>query len=364
MQKLGKIRFSFLKLERILKRLQKMWSGWRNSSKKIYFYHRTSEYKNMWQAIAEKVGARFTVLDEDTWELELNGKKTRMLNHQIEFDNPVILGMAGKKPFIHRILHEKGIPVPEHIVFNLAELDKAYEFLKRHPEGCVIKPANNTHAGDGVTTHILKNREARKAAILASLYCPDILMEPQISGECYRLLVLGGKMVHAVRRSGPRLKGDGLSTVLELINAENNSLRSEGRGILIIDRDCLFTLGWQRLSLDAIPEKGSVIIVKTVNDPLGRSAELRTVYNETVTDMICDSVKKSAELAAKILNSDFVGIDMIMTDSMIPLEQSGGIINEVNTTPALHHHYNAEAEIYPQPALQAFYLLLERAKSF
>ena len=344
-------------------RLQKMWAGWRNASKKVYFYHRTSEYRKMWQLIAEKQGARFAVLDDDIWEIELNGRRTRIFNHQLEFDNPVTLGMAGKKPLIHRLLREKGISVPEHIVFNLLELNKGYEFLSKYTKGCVIKPANNTHAGDGVTTHIQTKKEVRKAAILASLYCPDILMEPQIAGECYRLLVLGGRMVHAVRRSGPRLRGDNLSTVIELINAENSRLRREGKDILKIDRDCLFTLDWQGLSLNSIPEKERAFIVKTVNDPFGRNTELRTVYNETVTHLICDSVRKSAEDAARILKSDFVGVDLIMSDPSAPLNESGGVINEVNTTPALHHHYDINVERFPEPAVEALSLLLNRAQS-
>ena len=357
------IKLKLLKLERIRRRLQKIWSDWRNTSQKVYFYHRISEYREMWKTVAEKKGAKFSILSDDIWEIELNGNRTRIFNNQLEFDNPVTLGLASMKPLMHRLLKEKGISVPEHIVFRLSELDRAYEFLMRHPGGCVIKPADGTHAGDGVTTYIMSKKEARKAAILASLYCPDLLMEPQIPGECYRVLVLGGKMVHAVRRSGPRLCGDGISGISDLIKAENERLKSQNKGILKIDRDCLFTLSWQNLSLDSIPQRDQVFIAKSVNDPLGRNVELRTVYNETVTDLICDSVKKSAELAAKILNSDFVGVDLIMTDPSVPLEESGGVINEVNTTPALHHHYDIRVDKYPEPAVQALSLLLNRAHS-
>ena len=353
------MKISLLKIERILARLHKMWVDWRGTSDQIYFQHRVSEYREIWRAVAQEIGAKFTILAEDLWELELNGNKTRILNHQLEFDNPVTLGMAGRKPLVHSLLKQHGIPVPQHIVFRLEELSVAFDFLKQYPQGCVIKPANG-YGGQGVTTHILTNREVRKAAILASLYSQYLLMEPLIPGEAYRILVIGGKMVQAVCRRGPRLRGDGISKVSDLIKAENMRLRNQNRKVLDVDRDCLFTLGYQSLTLDSVPARDQVFLVKSINDPKRKQVEVRTVYNETVTDSICDSVRRQAELAAAIINSDFIGVDIITTDPSIPLEKTEGVVNEVNTTPALHHHYDANIDKYPQAAVQAISVLLKR----
>lgn len=352
-----------LKIQRMVKRLQKIWRDWRNSSKKIYFYHRVSEYREMWRNVAIDNDARFTVLSDDVWEYEYNGRKTKIVNHEMEFDNPVTLILAGRKPLMHRMLREGGLPVPDHLVFRLAELEKAYAFLEAHPPYCVIKPGNGTHAGDGVTTHVMTRREIRKAAILASLYCQDLLIESQVPGECYRVLVIGGEVAHAVRRRGPRLTGDGRSSVRQLILAENERRKHQGTRILTVDRDCLFTLSWQKLTLESIPPSEHDFIVKTVDDPRGKLTEIRTVYNENVTGLICASVKRHAEMAANILGSDFVGVDIITPDPTVPLEESGGSINEVNTTPALHHHYNPENEKYPKIALQIINFLLSKAKA-
>ncbi len=352
------MKISFLKIERILARLHKMWVDWKGTSGQIYFQHRVSEYRKIWQAVAQEIGAKFTILAEDLWELELNEKKTRILNHQLEFDNPVTLGMAGRKPLVHSLLKQHGISVPQHIVFRLQELPVAFDFLRQHPRGCVIKPANG-YGGQGVTTHVLTNREVRKAAILASLYSPDLLMEPLIPGESYRILVIGGKMVHAVCRRGPRLKGDGISKVSDLIKAENVRLRNQNRNILDVDRDSLFTLEYQNLTLDSVPARDQVFLVKSIDDPKRKQVEVRTVYNETVTDSICDSLKRQAELAAVLVRSDFIGVDVIATDTSVPLEESGGVVNEVNTTPALHHHYNINTERFPQSAIDAISILLK-----
>lgn len=354
------MQIKILKLQRKLKRLQKIWNDIRHTSNKIYVTDRVSQYREMWRKVAEKSGAKFRTLSDDVWEIEMDGIKTRMLNHQMEFDSPVTLGMAANKPLIHRLFAENGLPVPEHIVFRLEELEKAYSFLNKYPAGCVIKPANGTSHGDGITTHIKTNYEARKAAILASLYCPDMLMEPQVPGECYRLLILNGKMIHAVRRKGISVQGDGSSTILELIESNNNNTGNQGRRILGKDDDCQFNLTRQNLSLDSIPRAGKKIMVKSFCESEAGNVEIRTVYNENVTDLICDSAKECAEHAATVLNSVFVGVDIIMTDPTIPLEESGGVIDEVNTTPGLHHHFNLKDEKFPEAAMLALKVLLNR----
>ena len=353
---------SLIKLERYLLRLNKLWIEWRGTSGQIYFEHRVSQYKTIWQNIANDIGAQFRELSQTIWELYLDDHITRINNYILEFDNPVTLNLAGNKPLVHNLLKKKGIPVPDYTVFRLNELEKAYRFLEKYPTGCVIKPADG-YGGKGVTTHILKKSEARKAAILASLYSKNLLLEPQIPGECYRILIIKGKMVHAVCRKGCLLTGDGENKIAELIAIQNESLIKEKKNPINIDRDCLFTLGYQNLSLDTVPAKGVSFLLNSVNDPDRKQTEIRTVYNETVTDIICASIRGQAELAAKLVGSDFVGVDIITTDPQKSLQQTGGVINEVNTTPALHHHYDSSVEAYPKPALDAISILLKRNRS-
>jgi cyanophycin synthetase len=314
----------------------------------------------MWRAIAVARGARFTEMSPDLWEVSLGSAATRIRNHEMEFDNPVILGLAGNKTLVHRLLADAGLAVPAHAVFSLADLRPAHAFLAEHPQGCVVKPANG-YGGQGVTTHVQRPEELTRAALLASLYSAELLIEVQVPGESYRLLVLEGEVIHAVCRRGPRLQGNGSSTVRQLVGGENARRKTAGELPIEIDRDCVFTLGYQRLSLDSVPGDGAAFAVKSVNAPAGRKhAEVRTVYTETVTEAICSSIKRDAERAARLVESDFLGVDVIMTDPAVPLRASGGVINEVNTTPALHHHYDAARERFPEVALQALAAILRR----
>jgi cyanophycin synthetase len=348
-----------LKLERALMKLRKQLIDALGLSGQTYFHHRVGEYRDMWRAIANAAGGTFTELAADLWEVEIDAVRTRIHNHEMEFDNPVVLGLAGCKTAVHRLLAEDGLPVPEYAVFRLTDLDVAGTFLQAHPQGCVVKPANG-YGGQGVTTHVQRRNELRRAALLASLYDTELIVEAQIPGESYRLLVLEGSVVHAVCRRGPRLTGDGVSTIRQLIDAHNRRRRSEQGASLDIDRDCLFTLGYQRLTLESTPAMGREFVVKSVNDPVRKYAEVRTVYTDVVTELISPSVRQSAERAAQLVGSEFLGVDIITPDPTVPLRQCGGVINEVNTTPALHHHYDSAHEAFPAVAMLALQALVRK----
>lgn len=339
-----------IKLQQLAYKFQKKWAKLTGSTGQIYFEDRVKQYRLIWETIAKELDASFTELDNDLWQIERNGKIVRLLNYRLPLDNPVVLGLAGRKPVVHKLLKEQNIPIPEYTLFSLKSLDKAYEFLQRFPLSCVVKPAGG-YGGKGVTTHITNNKQLKKAAILASLQSSNLLIEQQIVGECYRLLVVNGKHVHAVRRNGYKVTGDGQSTIKQLTNSDSS---------LSIDDDCLFTMAAQNITWDTIPGKDQTFLIKSIGKTNQSTSELRTVYDETVTDKVCPEIIRDAEEAARIVESDFLGVDIITTNIGSDLRKTGGTFNEVNTTPALHHHYDSEVEAYPGPALDIVKELLNK----
>ena len=356
-----RLEMKILKGQRIWQKIRKRLIR-RKGTNRVYFPQRVKQYREMWRAVAEKTGTEFMELSKDTWQISRGNRRTRIVNYQMEFDNPVVLDMAGKKPLMHRLLREAGLRVPDHETFDLERLDVACEFLGRHSRGVVIKPADGS-AGLGVTTHVESVNEIRRAAVLASLYGDELLVEEQIPGECFRLLVLDGKMIHAVCRRGVRLRGDGRSTVRELLDE-----RSVGESVSEIrktveDRNMSFTLRCQGLEMTSIPAGGQEILIKTIPDEEDSFVELRTVYTDTVTENVCLEVARAVERAAGVLGAEFVGVDLIAPNVSRPLEESGGVINEINTTPALHHHYDAAHEQFPSVAIPVLEALLSRPSS-
>lgn len=316
----------------------------RAKNKQVYLRDRIKQYESVWQNIAEQVSAEFKKLDRDIWQLKCHGKTLRVRLHQLPLDNDVVLRICGRKPLVHGLLSEENIPVPDYSLFNLSDIRPALEFQKTHPLGSVIKPCDG-YAGLGVTTHITNSSSVYKAAATASLYLDNLMIEEQIAGENFRILVYKGRMLHAVRRTGLRVTGDGVSTIAQLLNDKSTAyLRN-------LDKDIRFTLNAQKLALDHTPEAGRTILVSSVGVDFNGGIELRTIYDGEVTHQICKSIQNDAEQCAKLVQADLAGVDIITTDITKDLRETGGIVNEVNTTPALHHHYDENNEPYPLPAL-------------
>ncbi|MBI3766692.1 MAG: cyanophycin synthetase, partial [Ignavibacteriales bacterium] len=256
--------------------------------------------------------------------------------------------LARNKPLVLKLLSDHGIMVPEYCEFTLRNIAPAIEFLHHHSP-CVVKPAHGTAGGEGVTTNVRSIRELKRAAIFASLYGHTLLMERQIPGESYRLLYLNGELIDAIRRRSPRVIGDGTSTIRELIKRENERRAylngTEGLTWLRADLDCRATLRAGGRTLNTVPKSGEEIVVKqAANDNSSRE-------NESVRHLLCDQLIREGARAAMIVDVRLAGVDLITTDPRRPLKESGGVINEVNTTPGLHYHYQVSDKAHLVPVL-------------
>lgn len=314
---------------------------WPKQPKQVYLRDRITQYRDVWQTIAQQVGADFSEIDKDMWELQKGETLIRARLHELPLDTNVVLKLCGRKPLVHKLLSRHKIPVPEHQLFDLNDLDAAEKFLLKRPNGCVVKPCDG-YAGLGVTTHIQSVSALERAATRASLYLDDLMIEEQIPGENFRILVYKGKMLNAVRRPGQHITGDGTSTIDQLIAAIKNFKH---------DNDLTFTLISQNLSLSSIPQKNQKVLIKSVGSNFNGGIELRTIYEQDVTDQVHESVRNDAENCAKIAQANLAGIDIITTDISKNLRETGGIINEINTTPAFHHHYDDKVDPFPKSAL-------------
>jgi cyanophycin synthetase len=202
----------------------------------------------------------------------------------------------------------------------------------------VVKPARLSGAGDGVTTGVESRRDLRRASVFAAFFRNELLIERQIPGDSYRLLYLEGELVDAIRRRPPSVTGDGRSTIRSLIETENRR-RAEARGSaavrrIRIDLDCLSTLRRSGLSLSSVPAGGSLVHVKTaVNN---NSFE----DNESILPLVGKALAEEGARAARAMGSHLAGVDVITPDPSVALGACGGVINEVNGEPGIHHHYN------------------------
>jgi cyanophycin synthetase len=329
-----------LKIYYLLRRLFRKITG---TEKTTYVWSRTEGYKKAWQLAADEIGAEMKELYNGIWEVSKDSKSTRIALYLAELDNPVSLKIAGNKPLSYQLMAEKGVQVPAYMIFKLNELGKVKKFMEDNPGMVVIKPASGTSSGMGVTTHIKTFSEARRAAVLAASYGKELLIERLVPGEIYRLLFLGGEMLHASRRNGMKVTGDGKSSIGELFEKENELRRKGGkqaREVVGKDRDFEATLESQGLDESTVLVAGRTVLVKSVDAPLFDNEEIRTVYDDNATNDICDAIRESSRLACEAVRSEFTGVDIITMDPTIPLSESGGVVGEINTTPGMHHHHN------------------------
>jgi D-alanine-D-alanine ligase-like ATP-grasp enzyme len=315
----------------------KAWLKLSGRSNQIEFEARVDTYRDTWRRTAEELGAEFSELDHGIWQITHRGRCTRFSNYRVEFDNPVILNLAGRKDLVYRMLASHGIAIPEHQVFKLDDLGVAFQFFDRIGTACVVKPADG-FGGKGVTTHISRRWRVRLAAVTASLYSQTLLIETHVFGESCRILVINGKCAHAVRRRGIWITGNGRDSIRKLIVDQIGQAQDANDFALDKCLDIALCLQHQGLELNDVLPTGKISLVRSSSVLSMTNVENRTTYTEDITLIIDQTLKETAEKCAQIVGSNYLGVDIITPDISLSLAESGGVINEVNTTPALHHH--------------------------
>lgn len=320
-----------------------------------YVAERVEEYRRYWSDAAAALGARFEDILPGVWAVERGGHRTVLANYVTQCDDPIVLQLAGDKAHCYRLAIGAGVAVPEHREFTLARFRDAVQLLERVGGPLVVKPAAGTSSGLGVSTSIRTKRQLVSAATLASLYDQRMLVERMMAGESYRILYLEGCPIHAVRRRGVRVRGDGRTTIADL-------LRAGGLTSLVTDSLVTETLAAQRLAIAHVPPAGADVLVRGL--PMKwREQELRTVYDESVLDQCCPALLRECGAVVRALGSELAGVDVITTNPGLPLSQANGAFIEINTTPGIHHHYVGQANGGSAPVAETVldYLLTRKA---
>ncbi len=295
-------------------------------------------YQRMWQQAADAIGATMDDVGSGFYRIRRGEQITFVRGSDVMLDNHLLLKMAGNKPLMQKLMAERGYPVLPCRVFERSDLGPARRFLAEADGPCVVKPAECGAAGKGITTGIETVAELRKAAHWAGQFERRLLIERQVAGHSYRLLYLRGECIDAIRRDPPEVTGDGRRPIRALIELENRARLSAKDDVLALhpivpDPDLRMTLHRQGLSLKSVPAAGQKVIVKTVVNQNSRR------QNHRVFEDVHPEIIQLGHELTRWLNIELAGIDIITTDITRPLEETGGIINEVNTTPGLHHHY-------------------------
>lgn len=253
----------------------------------------------------------------------------------------VAVDIACDKELTKKILKDACIPVAEG--FTVYDEEEAIDLAHSIGFPVVIKPKCGNQ-GKGVSVNLRCDEEVRDAFKIADKYSKDIIIEKFISGKDYRVLVVGDNVAAVSQRIPPSVVGDGISTIKELVEAENNNPK---RGIdherqltkIIIDDICMATMKKLGFSLDSVLSEGERLYLRE-NANLSTGGTARDC-----TDIIHPYNIELATRAAMLIGLDVAGVDITTPDISKPITDTGGVIIEVNAAPGIRmHHYPAEGK--------------------
>ncbi len=255
----------------------------------------------------------------------------------------IAVDIACNKELTKKMLDDANIPVPKgDICVDEEDLDAA---IARIGYPLVLKPLDGNH-GKGASINVKDRATAVAGLAHAQQYSRKVIVEKFITGFDFRVLVINNQVIAAAQRVPAHVKGDGSSTIEQLIAKENLDPR-RGYGHenvlteILIDRDSLDLLEKRGYTLETIPKKGDTVYLKS-------TANLSTGGTSVdVTEMMHPENVFLCERVARIIGLDVCGIDIMAPNLTQPLKESGGAILEVNAAPGFRMHL-APAEGLPR----------------
>jgi cyanophycin synthetase len=236
----------------------------------------------------------------------------------------------------HNLLRDLGLPVPtQRMIYN----ERAAVRSARHiGYPVVLKPLNANH-GRGVSINLTTDEQVETAFAFAREHGTSraVLVESYVEGFDHRMLVVNNELVAVAKRVPGHVKGDGKSTITELIDEVNEDPR---RGIghekvltrLELDRPALELLALAGFDADTVLPDGEIFYLRnTANLSTGGTAI-------DLTDVVHPDNREMAVRAIRAVGLDVGGVDFLTADITESYKEVGGAIVEVNAAPGFRMH--------------------------
>jgi D-alanine-D-alanine ligase-like ATP-grasp enzyme len=314
-----------------------MWQRWRDERALARLAPGWIVLPRIWREAAAELDVEVHDRGDGSLDLGSGEQTVRVWLHVTPLDDEATLRRARDKARSQRLLLEAGVPVPGQITFDFADFEPARRAVAAGGSW-VVKPAEGVSGGQGATTGVREEADLRRATVRAARNGRSQVLEQQAAGDEYRLLLLDGKPLGALRRFAPTVTGDGRSTVAELVHEENRR-RLAARGnaglkCVTLDLDALLALEHAGLGPGSVPAAGEEVAVKGSRSQAG-ARETETV---PLAALSAELVSEAA-IGARALGLRLAGIDLVTPDIGRSLAAADGVVLEVNGTPGLHYHY-------------------------
>lgn len=289
---------------------------------------RADWYVDRWTRAAESSGWQVLRRTGDALQL-FDGCRSRWVKGpDVGLDLHVNFRIAGSGPLSSVLFSDAHIPVPPTSTHDVARPAEIMRRIKRHPGSLVVKPAAGTGGGAGVTVGPRSTRTILRSISDAAAQTRKVLLQEHVPGRVLRVLVLDGEVLDVVERRPASVRGDGSSTIRQLIAAENARRKSLGplnTGFIRVGADCIAALERQDATLSTKPANEESYTVAGCSNTGSERESTRIEIGQAARAM--------SARAADAVGIRLAGVDLIIDDAGEPLA-----VLEVNGAPGLHWH--------------------------
>lgn len=244
--------------------------------------------------------------------------------------------ICGDKYLTKRILEQNNIRVPIGEKFLPNEWELSVLYARKIGFPVVVKPVFGSH-GDHIYMDVESEDELKIIVqnVFASTLKISFIVEKQFEGKEYRVFLTKEGKYAVLHREPAHVIGDGIHSIIELIDMENEKRKARENSLCPIALDEITELYMSKnhISMKDIPKENEKVYLRH-NSNVAKGG-LCIDY----TDRVHESVIKNCK---KILNTftglPYIGIDYMSKD--IEQEQTDEMyhIVEVNTVPGIHMH--------------------------
>lgn len=267
--------------------------------------------------------------DKNFFYIRGNGKEILFKSNDFWWNSSLAKKVVDDKELSHIMLERWGFPIP-HTTYvdrdTFDQLDPAIFTHWRYP--LVIKPIDGSH-GNGVMMGILDTSELLLKLKSSLEKYPRMIVQEEVKWDECRVVVMFWEVVLAINRIPPRIIGDGISTIRELIEIENQSnlLRwkwyDSALSQIMIDDELVDYITKRQKNLDSILLVWELLQLRW-NSNIGTWWTI-----EEITDSLHPSIPQICSQIAEKLDMQLLCLDIMSIDFSRPLTDVGWVILEV-----------------------------------
>lgn len=230
------------------------------------------------------------------------------------------------------------IRVPSGILSSVTRegIEEAIEFFntqKHNNKKVVLKPLDSNNS-ESVYTMIESEAEIRRIfKEMRDRGFSKVLTEEMLEGTYYRILVIKNRIVGVLESKDEYVTGDGRSTIQELVDSQLNE-KMIGDSDLIVDMSSssfhpqhLFLLQKMGKHPRSVLSREEKVVIRKNHD-----------FRGDVSSRLHPQTELQVITAVQMIGLDIAGVDLIVKDISMPLDDQDGGVCEINAKPSWSDH--------------------------